>query len=623
MYSLFNVKRRWYVCLFLTFAHLSAIGQLRIVKDNIACAYGLKNEKSEWVIQAIYTSLVQDNNGYYYARQGEGMGMLSSKGEVIIPLKYDQVKLIRHKRDGNNAVSQLFLVGKKYLYGLADSSGTLILPISYNSIQIDRYNRIVAHRSEEEQPYTSYFDTDGTLLFPEVKGRGTPFEEKNIAIIGSYASKHGASENAGAINIKGEEVIPRDYESLEFCTKQIMGKKDGKVGALDYSGKVVLPFKYNITRKSSYRNLPCFSGTGFWTIYEDQKYGLVNEKAQLILSADYSSLTPVGGQHRFKNYGWLVLKDKKWGTIKRNGTIGLTAEYDTLIPYNPYYIKPSGQTELHMYFIYGKNGKYGIMNDTGKVVSPPIFDHYFRGAIDREPVFYLSNKYKLFAHNLKQHPDSLIALSYLNKSDSVVLYTYKGNLYPFVSGKNSKGELTSPLSNGYDNVSIGNLLAVSLRSKLLLFDKTGKRIDNDKYRRIDKHRGRYLEVHTNTNKIGLMSPKTGKLICDTAYSEFSQSAAANTWVWARLHVDWNDPKKNKKEGWVLIDSTGKRQIKEVFLTQYGANDFVPATTRKGTGLLNAREAKWIIKPGYKTLELTGENLYLAASYLGKMGLVGN
>ena len=74
--------------LFLTlFCHAQ---ELRIVKDNVKCSYGLKDNSGNWVIEPIYILIQEYNSGYFLVKDVLGEGMLSPKGEWIIECKYDR-----------------------------------------------------------------------------------------------------------------------------------------------------------------------------------------------------------------------------------------------------------------------------------------------------------------------------------------------------------------------------------------------------------------------------------------------------------------------------------------------------------------------------------------------------
>lgn len=69
----------------------SSAQNLRVVKDIITCAYGIKNAEGDWVISAKYINLYTTNLGYFVAQDQDGVGLLVPDGSVLIEYQYGQI----------------------------------------------------------------------------------------------------------------------------------------------------------------------------------------------------------------------------------------------------------------------------------------------------------------------------------------------------------------------------------------------------------------------------------------------------------------------------------------------------------------------------------------------------
>ena len=55
--------------------------------------WGLINTQGEWVVEPIYTTISAPRKGYRIVSDGKFYGLISEKGQVVLPLEYDFIRL--------------------------------------------------------------------------------------------------------------------------------------------------------------------------------------------------------------------------------------------------------------------------------------------------------------------------------------------------------------------------------------------------------------------------------------------------------------------------------------------------------------------------------------------------
>lgn len=225
-----------------------------------------------------------------------------------------------------------------------------------------------------------YINNSGKVVIP------AKYEEAGIFSEGFAAIK--TNGKYGYINKQGIMVIPNEYDKADsFSEGYAVVKKNGKYGFINKLGKLIIPCKYDIASSFS---------DGLAAVGFNKNYGFINKQGVVIISLDkyeYGWLGP----GRFKNgYAEVAIKsghgtiwiDKKGNNItksdmavaspqksiydgiyvyqssgkqglkKLDGTIILSPTYDSFHKYQ------------NGYFSVKNNGKYGVIDKSGKMVVP-------------------------------------------------------------------------------------------------------------------------------------------------------------------------------------------------------------------------------------------------------------
>lgn len=370
----------------LSLGSLTASAQLTIVKDNIACAYGLKNAEGKWVVEAQYTLLEGTSTGYFILTQGLQKGLLNPQGKKLIPAKYDGL------RELDRRYPNVWQVSIDHKLGVVNSKGELRYPTKFDRIKPDANGHLLLYRYDNKNYYSIYGDTAGNILIPEREQMIGPFQNRNWAMVGGSAGSDEASFNAGVIDREGNELIPPIYDRINYChAKQCFSvKQGGKIGLIDLTGKPILPLKYEFPTENDVRRpLPCFFESQTFIIVEEGKQGLMQGMGKMLVPPTYQNIEIRQGQE-LPNYKYLIRENGKYGTLNKNALPVVPVEYDTLIPIYLRVRQQYGQDKIqNFHFIARKAGKYGLLDEKGEAVVLPEWEGMFRSALDRKSVVYL------------------------------------------------------------------------------------------------------------------------------------------------------------------------------------------------------------------------------------------
>ncbi len=229
--------------------------------------------------------------------------------------------------------------------------------------------------------YQNLCFTDGLALsFSENKFGFTDFKDKQVipnkydaaqCFQFGYASV-AVGQKWGIINREDKFIIQPEYDYAgNFGPEGLAGLiKDGKLGFVDTTGKLVIPFKYYwVSSFNSFPKYPIFTD-GLIAIIEasessnlrNGKIGFMNTAGKLVIEPQYDVL---GGLPIFINGKATVFKDRKPIMI------------DTL---GNELLKPNFGTNGFLYFvdgfstIYAESGHQGIIAENGTIILEPKYN---------------------------------------------------------------------------------------------------------------------------------------------------------------------------------------------------------------------------------------------------------
>lgn len=320
--------------------------------------YGVINSKGEVVIPVKYNApLLFDGEGLATIRQNYKYGLINEKGKIVIPPIYDDK--FRFNAEGRSAIrkGQQFgiidrqgrivippiyddyiypekeqsKVKKNNRYGILDKDGNTLVPVVYTALQPFIDGLALAQKGD----YYGYISPKNEIIIPFIYEEATSFENGQARV--KYKGKW------GIINPQHQRILPCRYEAIDPTWRQhYIVKKRGKWGMVNENFKLLIPVKYESIIASKHT----------LEIAQNGKVGLYTYDNQIILPIEYDAITEqVSGHYK-------VQIGDKFGLFDRNGQLVLAPDFEEI-----------------NYFTDGicrvkKAGYYGMVNSNGSEMLP-------------------------------------------------------------------------------------------------------------------------------------------------------------------------------------------------------------------------------------------------------------
>ncbi len=208
------------------------------------------------------------NSGYITVQKKGKFGVINKSGRLVIPLIYDRI---------DPFWSGVALAIKAKKYGVLNTAGKTIVPFNYGDGAVYR-NGVIRMRSSGK---TIVFDRTGKVIAP----------------LGKY-----------------------DYV-LATTGNLIYVERGGKVGAIDMTGREVVPFIYSGVREAV---------NGITVVTADDKNAVINQNGKLILPLGKYGSINIGDINTNDGCVHVMSMDSKWGLLDYNGNTVLPCEYSSI-----------------------------------------------------------------------------------------------------------------------------------------------------------------------------------------------------------------------------------------------------------------------------------------------------
>lgn len=611
---------------------------LRIVKDNINCTYGLKDEAGAWVLKAKYTLIQTTNTGYYLLWLDSQQGIADRKGKVLIKPTYDRISSFPNGKHiqwypGKASISfdqvpvnHLFLVYKGNFKGLVHKTGKVLFRAEYEQVVVDKLPNIILYKQSEGIYTATLADTSGRLFIPKVKGYLRPFNGSPIAIVWDG---HSSQKNPWAIDRMGKTVIEKGYERLYYDNKhqRIMAVNNGVRTDFDLRGKVIPTLveqkpKYQLYWRSwngneSLKDLNhALRNHTHIIIDENRNFGLYRN-GEVTLETAYSFIDDEDPGS--KDFEFLLRKDRKWGTASFVGAHTIPAQYDTLIPQQLLWKNQAHSENQRYSFIASKNGKYGLIGEKEEVFEPLENDHYLGNMGSHGTRFaYFSRSIKVKGYDLNTYPPEKKSITFVARHDSLVLFKQDELILPFVAHPDRSYQLYKSIQAKYH----GSFCAFSLGGKSCLVQPDGSLFMEKtmaSYREFDSD---FLAVQTSSGLSGLVDVKTRRFVIDPIYKEFDHSFSKSPWIWARKEGPYLPEQGYGCGYWHLLNINGAELSDKNFskpFPLYVKNAFVGSNGL--VGLMDVKTMQWILAPVFADFMKLADGIYVSVTPSGSMGLI--
>lgn len=234
----------------------------------------------------------------------------------------------------------------------------------------------------------------------------------------------------GVISQQGKEIIPAEYEAIEFVQDLIFVRKNHKWGVSNREGKPIQNFIFDSFDNYIFRRL---NRKGI-AVEQNGKWGMINRSGEIILKPKY--------QFHKNNAGKYVIASisDKWGVIDTAENLIIPFQYDSVKQINSHFfavqsnnlwglrdfqnneILPDkyenieqadiaykeftqNQSNPQNYFKFQQNGKWGLFNQNGKEETISalydeicvLSDHLFVGLLRNQHYIFYNREGKQIA----------------------------------------------------------------------------------------------------------------------------------------------------------------------------------------------------------------------------------
>ena len=332
--------------------------------------YGYVDYKGKQIIDTKYNDLyritdINNENVYLICAQNGQYGLLRNK-KKIINNEYQSLTY----NDSNNTITAL--KGKRY--GVINIDGKVIVPFEYK--QIDTTGEYIYAVAE-----------DNTTKIFDAKGKETNINP-NMAILDIENTNYQIYIDSDNDKTKytlykdGNAVTKNEYVYIEYLYDNyfIACNSEGKLGVIDDTEKIKIPFEYNSIQKidgidliqtykndekvteiyskelkkiTSLENATMTKTADYIKIYNDTDAKYINKEGKEVKNTELFSNNKI-----FANR-W----NDKWGFVDKQGNKVVDYEYDKV-------------TEVNSYGFAGieKDGKWGVIDSNGKIIVEPKYE---------------------------------------------------------------------------------------------------------------------------------------------------------------------------------------------------------------------------------------------------------
>ncbi len=335
--------------------------------------WGYVNVQRDIVIPCMYDYVYPFSDGLALVELNRKFGYINAQGKTVVPLQYDKAQPFRN---GRAKVERIF--GKRtdgqFKVGYIDQTGKTIIPIQYLGLTnfqdsvatiwdgdqngyLDytgkvlvkpqyKYASIALEQRAWVAPQMPQYDVvAGCLLHPKavlIDLQGQPlltvknagFESFSDGLCLIIAKTNDSTVTRYFIDKQGKKVLDvTEYDAVHgFTEGRAPVMKNGKMGFIDQSGKLVIPCQYAINFKWFHRDhkrrlFNFINGYTAVMLAPDQGWNVIDRQGKTILDRNYQFLQVVSPTQI------LAKRNNRWGIISPQGEVILPLHYNKVQPF--------------------------------------------------------------------------------------------------------------------------------------------------------------------------------------------------------------------------------------------------------------------------------------------------
>lgn len=279
--------------------------------------YGLLDLNGKKITKPIYEDIqsLEFKEGMLLVKKDGKNGIININGKKIIDIKYDSIEADKYSINKNHNRSSGFIVSVKtesgYRYGYINYKGKTILKAQYN--EIARINYI----DDDENAYLVAFNNGQAGLFKNGKlilqheYEDMQFDSINNLLILQESGKQGIA------NLKGEIIIPIEYDNIIIAGNLINAQKNDEVIVFDNKGQ-------KLNNKNFISIISTENKKYFISIDTNENFGIVDKDNNILIDNKYTFV-----DYLFDDY-FIVQNDTHLGIIDINEDIKVKFQFDVL-----------------------------------------------------------------------------------------------------------------------------------------------------------------------------------------------------------------------------------------------------------------------------------------------------
>ena len=415
--------------------------------------YGIVNLEGKKLTNAIYEEIdtLQFKEGELLVKKDEKFGVININGKVLVKAEYDKIESDKYYDEQTGYKKSGYIVSKTtdegYRYGYVNLDGKELVKTKYNDLSrilnVDgenvyiicaengKYGLIENGKQVISNDYQAltYNKSNNTVTALKGKKYGVlltsgmeiiPFEYKQIDVSGSYIYATTTDENVKVFDSMGQEtnmmrdiaiidventdykihintiagktsytvykdekeISKNEYSYIQYLHNKyfVASNANGKLGIIDDKDNTVLDFNYSSIQEIENTDMvqAINSNTKLTEIYSSDMRKLVaiedatlelkndylkvfNKKEAKYISKDENEITNI--QALKDNKIFASQKNGKWGFVNNQGKVVVNYNYEAV-------------TESNKYGFAGikQNGKWGVADSEGKIIVEPTYE---------------------------------------------------------------------------------------------------------------------------------------------------------------------------------------------------------------------------------------------------------
>ncbi|MGY3777360.1 WG repeat-containing protein [Isobaculum melis] len=283
---------------------------LRIVYDSSTGLQGIKDEAGKEIVSCIYEDILYVKIYHQFIiKKNARYGIIDAQGHIIAEAKYLHI-IVSHYID--YVLEDGYYIQSEKGFGRISTSGQVIVKPKYSEIEttgkffyeasIDRYTQDYYYYTGKQMKETINELNDGyfcKLIKQDGQYLSQLFNKKFEMINNEVTVNFGSRYSNGYLQVN------------------VYDEEDNRhLGYIDAEGKIIT--------KAYYDGGESFSKDGLAVVYQDDKYGVIDTKGNLIIPLAYDAI------HDFHEGYGIVKKNNKWGAFDTQGHEILPIIYDAL-----------------------------------------------------------------------------------------------------------------------------------------------------------------------------------------------------------------------------------------------------------------------------------------------------